>query len=167
MRAYARKLGGDEEAWALAGLLHDFDYERYPNENRDTSGHPYVGVDYLRQNGCPEEICDAIMGHAEYSGVPRTTAMAKTLFAVDELCGFIVASALVRPTGFEGMEAKSVQKKLKDKAFAAKVSREDIRKGIEELGVEPKEHIAFCIDALRPLSEVLLSGEAASASQAV
>jgi predicted hydrolase (HD superfamily) len=139
---------GDEEdrsRWIVTGLLHDFDYERHPTKEE----HPFVGVDYLRNNtDVGEEVIDAILGHATYSGVPRTTDMAKTLFAVDELSGFIVACALVRPTGLEGMRAKSVRKKLKNKKFAAAVSREDITTGIDELGVELSEHIDRCIDAI-------------------
>jgi putative nucleotidyltransferase with HDIG domain len=149
MRAYARKLGEDEELWGVTGLLHDFDYERWPNPGLDETGHPFPGVQILREKGYPEEVCEAILGHAEYSGVARATPLAKTLFAVDELCGFLVAAALVRPTKLEGMKPKSVRKKLKDKSFAAAVNRGDIRKGIEELGVEESEHIAFCIEALR------------------
>ena len=140
--------GNDEERnrWIVTGVLHDFDYERHPTAEE----HPFVGVDYLRKNtDVGEEVIDAILGHATYSGVPRVTPMAKTLFAVDELAGFIVACALVRPTGLEGMQAKSVKKKLKNKNFAAAVSREDIAVGIEELGVDLSEHIDQCIDAIR------------------
>jgi len=149
MRAYARKLGQDEELWEVTGLLHDFDYEQWPNPNRDETGHPFPGVKILREKGYPEEMCQAVLGHAEYSGVPRTTPLAKTLFAVDELCGFLTAAAYVRPTKLEGLTPSSVKKKLKAKQFAAAVSREDIRKGIEELGVPEDEHIAFCIEAMR------------------
>ena len=143
--------GDDEERnrWIVTGLLHDFDYEKHPTVEE----HPFVGVDYLRKNtDAGEDVIDAILGHATYSGVPRVTDMAKTLFAVDELAGFIVACALVRPTGLEGMQAKSVKKKLKNKNFAAAVSREDIAAGIEELGVELSEHIDRCIDAIRTAS---------------
>ena len=136
---------GEVERWTVAGLLHDFDYERHPT----LAEHPFVGVAHLRSRGVDAEILDAILGHAEHSGVPRTTAMAKHLFACDELAGFIVAVAKVRPNGIADLEAKSVRKKLKDKAFAAAVSREDIAKGIEELGVEPAEHITRCIEAIR------------------
>lgn len=134
-----------EEAWIVAGLLHDFDYERHPSAQE----HPFVGVEHLRTLGVEEEILQAILGHAQYSGVERATAMAKVLFAVDELAGFIVACAKVRPNGIADLSAKSVKKKLKDKAFAAKVSREDIAQGIEELGVDRDAHINACIEALR------------------
>jgi len=138
--------GKDRDAWIVAGLLHDFDYERHPSMEE----HPFVGVDYLRKNtDVGDEVIDAILGHATYSGVPRVSDMARTLFAVDELAGFIVACALVRPTGLEGMQAKSVKKKLKNKKFAAAVSREDIAVGIEEMDVELTEHIDRCIDAIR------------------
>ena len=134
------------DRWTVAGLLHDFDYERHPS----AAEHPFVGIEALRARGdVDEEILEAILGHAEYSGVPRTTAMAKHLFACDELAGFIVAVAKVRPNGIADLEAKSVRKKLKDKAFAAAVSREDIAKGIEALGVDPAEHITRCIEAIR------------------
>jgi len=155
MRAYARKLGEHEEVWGVTGLLHDFDYERWPNPNLDESGHPYTGVAILREKGFPEPVLDALMGHAEYTGTERKTPMAKTLFAVDELCGFIMAVAYVRPEKLAGMKPKSVRKKLKDKAFAAKVSREDIRKGIEELGVDENEHIALCIEAMNGIADEL------------
>jgi putative nucleotidyltransferase with HDIG domain len=155
MRAYARKFGEDEELWGATGLLHDFDYERWPNDARGQDEHPFTGVKILRERGWPEEMCESILGHAEYSGVPRTTPMAKTLFAVDELCGFVTACALVRPEKLEGLAPKSVKKKLKDKRFAAAVSREDIAKGIEELGVEESEHIQFVIDAMREAAETL------------
>ncbi|MGA0173665.1 MAG: HD domain-containing protein [Phycisphaerales bacterium] len=136
------------ERWTVAGLLHDFDYERHPTP----AEHPFVGVEHLRAAGVDAEILEAILGHAEYSGVPRTTAMAKHLFACDELAGFIVAVAKVRPNGIADLEAKSVRKKLKDKAFAAAVSREDIARGVEELGADPSEHIARCIEAIRGAS---------------
>jgi predicted hydrolase (HD superfamily) len=152
MRAYARKTGADEEAWGVVGLLHDFDYERFPNDaHSPTEEHPSWGVGLLREKGLDEQSCQAILGHAAYTGVPRETALARTLFAVDELCGFLVACALVRPSRSLGdLEVKSVRKKLKDKAFARGVSREDIRAGAEELGVPLEEHIAFLIEALRP-----------------
>jgi predicted hydrolase (HD superfamily) len=138
--------GKDRDAWIVAGLLHDLDYERHPSMEE----HPFIGVDYLRKNtDVGDEVIDAILGHATYSGVPRVSDMARTLFAVDELAGFIVACALVRPTGLEGMQAKSVKKKLKNKKFAAAVSREDIAVGIEEMDVELTEHIDRCIDAIR------------------
>lgn len=142
MRACAKKHGEDAELWGACGLLHDMDYEAYPDK------HPFVGVEILRGEGYPEEIIQAILGHATYSGVARESAMAKCLFAVDELAGFIVACALVRPGGFFGMEPKSVKKKLKNKAFAAKVNREEITQAIAELGVDADEHIALVIAAI-------------------
>ena len=162
MRAYAAKSGEDVEAWGLAGLLHDYDYERYPNqEHSPTEGHPAWGVGQLREKGVPEPICRAIMGHGDYTGVPRDTPMAKTLYAVDELCGFLVACALVRPSkSFSDLEVSSVKKKLKDKAFARGVNRDDVRRGAEELGVPLDEHIAFCIQALRPVEPSLGLGGA-------
>lgn len=143
MRAYAAKYGGDAEIWGITGLLHDFDYEQFPSE------HPFKGVAILKERGYPEEIIQAILGHASFSGVPRESTMAKCLFAVDELCGFIVACALVRPTRLEGLEVKSVKKRLKEKSFAAKVNREEIAQGITELGVTEDEHISLIIKALR------------------
>ena len=145
MRAYARRDGEDEELWAIAGLVHDLDYERFPDPE---TGHPRMALEELRKRGYPEEVLDAVAGHAEYLNVPRETALAKTLFAVDELSGFIAACALVRPTGIEGMKPKSVRKKLKQPSFAAKVDRDQIRRGIEELGVDEDEHIQFVIDAM-------------------
>ena len=145
MASYCRGDGAERDRWIVTGLLHDFDYERHPTMKE----HPFVGVDYLRNHtDVGEEILEAILGHATYASVPRTSIMAKTLCAVDELSGFIVACALVRPTGLEGMRAKSVRKKLKNKKFAAAVSREDITTGVEELGVELSEHIDRCIDAI-------------------
>ena len=160
MRAYAAKSGEDVEAWGLAGLLHDYDYERYPNpEHSPTEGHPAWGVRQLREKGVAEPICRAILGHGDYTGVPRDTPMAKTLYAVDELCGFLVACALVRPSkSFSDLEVSSVKKKLKDKAFARGVNRDDVRKGAEELGVPLDEHITFCIQALRPVEATLSLG---------
>jgi len=153
MRAYASKAGEDAEAWGLAGLLHDFDYERYPNhEHSPTEGHPAWGVGLLREHGVAEPVCRAILGHGTYTGVPRDTPMARTLFAVDELCGFLVACALVRPSrSFADLEVKSVKKKLKDKAFAKGVNRAEVDQGATELGVPLDEHIAFVIQALRPV----------------
>ena len=147
MAAYAEMQEPDQrDRWVVAGLLHDFDYERHPSREQ----HPFTGVDHLRQRGdVDEEVLDAILGHADYSGTPRVTPMQKSLFAVDELAGFIIACAKVRPTGIEDLEPRSVRKKLKDKGFAAAVSREDIRRGIEELGVSEDEHIARCIAAIR------------------
>ncbi|HJQ66906.1 MAG TPA: HD domain-containing protein [Gemmatimonadales bacterium] len=166
MRAYAKQYSGDEEAWGTVGLLHDFDYETYPNhEHSPTEGHPAWGVQLLREKGLAEEQCRAILGHANYSGVPRDSQMAKALFAVDELCGFLVACALVRPSrSFTDLEVSSVKKKLKDKAFARGVSRDDVRAGAEELGVQLDDHIAFCIAALRPVESRLgLGGNPAPA----
>ncbi len=153
MGAYARKYEPDQrDRWIVAGLLHDMDYDRHPTPQE----HPFVAVDHLRQRGdVDEEIIEAILGHAEYSGVPRQTPMARTLFAVDELAGFIGACCKVRPNGIADLQPKSVKKKLKDKAFAAAVSRQDIATGIEELGVDPTEHIQACIDALRDESQRL------------
>jgi len=160
MRAYAAKAGEDVEAWGLAGLLHDYDYERYPNpEHSATEGHPAWGVRQLREKGVSDAVCRAILGHGNYTGVPRDTPMAKTLFAVDELCGFLVACALVRPSkSFADLEVSSVKKKLKDKAFARGVNRDEVRQGAEELGVPLDEHIAFCIQALRPAEPSLSLG---------
>jgi putative nucleotidyltransferase with HDIG domain len=157
MRAYATKLGEDPEAWGLVGLLHDFDYEKLPNqEHSATEGHPTWGVNLLRSKGVAEPLLRAVLGHATYSGVPRDTPMAKTLFAVDELCGFLVACALVRPSkSFADLEVSSVKKKLKDKAFARGVNRDEVRQGAEELGVPLDDHIAFCIQALRPVEPSL------------
>ena len=152
MRAMAQRLGEDPEAWGLVGLLHDFDYERFPNaEHSPTEGHPAEGVRLLAARGFPEPMQRAILGHATYSGVPRDTPMARALFGVDELAGFLVACALVRPSrSLQDLEVSSVKKKLKDKAFARGVSREDVFRGAEELGVPLDEHIAFLLAALRP-----------------
>src|SRR5574341_2535574 len=153
MRAYAAKYGEDPEPWGLIGLLHDFDYERYPNHDHSpTEGHPSWGVALLREKGLSDDLRRAILGHAAYTGVPRDSQMAKALFAVDELCGFLVACALVRPSrSLRDLEVSSVKKKLKDKAFARGVNRDEVRLGAEELGVELDEHIRFCIEALRPV----------------
>ena len=157
MRAYAGTYGGDADAWGIVGLLHDFDYETYPNHDHSpTEGHPAWGVKLLRERGLSEDQCRAILGHASYSGVPRDSAMAKALFAVDELCGFLVACVLVRPSrSFGDLEVSSVKKKLKDKAFARGVNRDDVRVGAEELGVPLDDHIAACIAALRPVEQTL------------
>jgi putative nucleotidyltransferase with HDIG domain len=157
MRAYAGTYGGDADAWGVVGLLHDFDYEAYPNsEHSPTEGHPAWGVKLLRERGLSEDQCRAILGHASYSGVPRDSAMAKALFAVDELCGFLVACVLVRPSrSFMDLEVSSVKKKLKDKAFARGVNRDDVRVGAEELGVPLDDHIAAVIAALRPVEQTL------------
>lgn len=157
MRAMAARLGGDPDTWGIVGLLHDFDYERYPNAARSpTEEHPAAGVRLLAGMGMPEEVQRAILGHASYTGVSRDTPLARALFAVDELSGFLVACALVRPSrSLADLEPKSVQKKLKDKAFARGVSREDVYQGAEELGVPLAEHIAFVIEALRPHERLL------------
>ena len=166
MRAYAGKYGGDADAWGVVGLLHDFDYETYPNpDHSPTEGHPAWGVQLLRERGLSEDQCRAILGHASYSGVPRDSAMAKALFAVDELCGFLVACVLVRPSrSFGDLEVSSVKKKLKDKAFARGVNRDDVRVGAEELGVPLDEHIAACIAALRPVEQTLGLGTSTTPS---
>lgn len=152
MRAYAHHFGEDEELWGHVGLLHDFDYEAYPNKDHSaTEGHPSYGVGLLRERGFPESGLAAILGHATYCGVPRDTKMAQTLFAVDELCGFLVACALVRPSrSMTDMNVKSVKKKLKDKAFAKGVSREDIDQGVTELGIPLDQHVQFLLEALAP-----------------
>jgi putative nucleotidyltransferase with HDIG domain len=151
MRAYATKLGGDPERWGLAGLIHDFDYERFPNaEHSATEGHPAQGVRLLRERGWPEDILQAILAHATYSGVPRVTPMAKALFAVDELTGLITATALVRPSrSIHEVDARSVKKKMKDKAFAKGVSRDDVLLGASEMAVDLDGHIQFVVDAMR------------------
>src|SRR6266508_4855281 len=165
MRAYASKFGEDPEPWGLVGLLHDFDYEKFPNQEHSPSdGHPAWGVNLLRSKGVAEPLLRAVLGHAAYSGVPRDTQMAKTLFAVDELCGFLVACALVRPSkSFADLEVSSVKKKLKDKAFARGVNRDEVTQGAAELGVPLDEHIAFVIQALRPAEGALGLGAPAAA----
>ena len=157
MRAYASRYGEDPEPWGIVGLLHDFDYEKFPNnEHSPTDGHPAWGVRLLRERGLPDALCRAILGHATYSGVPRDTRLAHTLFAVDELCGFLVACALVRPSrSFADLEVASVKKKLKDKAFARGVNRDEVRQGADELEVPLDEHIAFVIRALAPVEGAL------------
>ncbi len=148
MRAYAGKYGADETYWGNIGLIHDFDYERYPDE------HPQRGSEILAERGVPEEMREAILGHASFTGVPRNLQVAKVLYAVDELCGFITAVTLVRPNKSLGeVSVKSVKKKMKDKRFAAKVDRDEIRTGAEELGVEFDTHVAFVIDALKVVAE--------------
>jgi putative nucleotidyltransferase with HDIG domain len=159
MRAYARKCGEDEEKWGVVGLIHDFDYEAYPS----APDHPLKGSEILKERGYSEEIRHAILGHADYTGVPRDTRMAKVLFACDELAGFLTACALVRPDRIATLEAKSVRKRMKDKAFARSVSREDILKGAEELGAPLDEHITFCIEAMRGIAEQLGLGPGESA----
>jgi putative nucleotidyltransferase with HDIG domain len=157
MRAYAERSGADVERWGLAGLIHDFDYERWPNDaHSPTEEHPAEGVRILRARGWPEDILEAILGHALYSGVPRTTPMAKTLFAVDELTGLITATALVKPSrSVHDVEARSVRKKMKDKAFARGVSRDDVINGAAELGVDLDEHIAFVIGAMQRSADAI------------
>ena len=148
MRAYARRFGEDEEKWGITGLLHDMDYEKHPTPEE----HPIIGVRELYRRGYPEDVIHAIKGHADHLDVPRDTLMSKTLYAVDELSGFIVACALMRPEGLENMKAKSVRKKMKQKSFAAAVNRDDIVRGAEELGVDLNEHIEFVAHALRERS---------------
>jgi len=165
MRAYAERLGEDPARWGLAGLIHDFDYERYPNSaHSPTDEHPSWGVRLLRERGWPEDILQAILGHATYCNVPRETAMAKTLFAVDELTGLVTATALVKPSkSVHEVEVSSVKKKMKDKAFARGVNREDVLTGAQELGVDLDEHIAFVITAMRGAAESIgLAGTASS-----
>ena len=151
MRAYARRFDADEEKWAITGLLHDMDYEKHPTP----AEHPMVAVRELESRGYPEDVLEAIKGHADYLDVPRETLMAKTLYAVDELSGFITACALVRPGGLEDLKARSVRKKMKQNSFAASVNREDIVRGAEELNVDLNEHIEFVAAAMREEAETL------------
>src|SRR5438445_3732339 len=152
MREYARKRGGDENLWSVVGLLHDFDYEKWPS----LDDHPYKGNEILKERGYSNEVRRAIMSHAEYTGVPRETRMERALFACDELAGFITACALVKPgKSLAEVEPKSVRKKMKDKAFARSVNRDDIVQGAAELGVELEEHIAFCIEAMKGVAQAL------------
>ena len=162
MRAYARKYGADQELWGMVGLLHDFDYEKYPS----LEDHPYRGSEILEERGYSEELRRAILSHAEYTGVARVTPMEKALFACDELAGFITACALVKPgKSLAEVEAKSVRKKMKDKAFARSVHREDIIAGAGELGLELEEHIAFCIEAMKGIAaELGLDGSSAKSA---
>jgi putative nucleotidyltransferase with HDIG domain len=152
MVAYARRWNEDEQLYAVTGLLHDLDYERYPDLS---TGHPRKALELFEERGYPQELIDAVAGHATFLGVPRETRMAKTLYAVDELSGFISACALVRPTGIEGMTPKSVKKKLKQPSFAAGVNREEVRDGADELGVNFDEHVAFLIAAMEPRAKEL------------
>ncbi|HWH45796.1 MAG TPA: HDIG domain-containing protein [Thermoleophilaceae bacterium] len=145
MRAYARELGGDEQLWAATGILHDLDYERHPDLE---TGHPRVALELFRELGYPQELIDAVAGHADFLRVPRETQMAKALYAVDELSGFITACALVRPQGIHGLTPKSVKKKMKQPSFAAAVDRDELRKAAEELGVEFDEHVTRVIAAM-------------------
>jgi predicted hydrolase (HD superfamily) len=151
MRAYARKFGEDEDKWGITGLLHDFDYEKYPQ----APDHPLKGSEILEAKGYPADLREAILGHAPYTGVPRSTPMAKTLYACDELCGFIMACALIRPNKIVDLGASSVKKKLKDKGFARNVNRDDITTGTAELGVDLNDHITFVIDAMKEVSAEL------------
>jgi len=157
VRVYARKNGADEETWGLAALLHDFDYERWPNnEHAADRGHPSEGAEILREHGYSEEIVRAILSHADYCNVPRQSPLEHTLFACDELAGFITACSYVRPSkSILDLEASSVKKRMKDKAFARGVSREDVIKGAEELGIPLEDHIALCIQAMRAEADAL------------
>jgi putative nucleotidyltransferase with HDIG domain len=152
MRAYARRYGEEEELWAVTGLVHDLDYERFPDLE---TGHPRKALEELERLHYPREVIDAVAGHATFLGVPRETRMAKTLFAVDELSGFIAACALVRPTGIHGMKPKSVKKKLKQPSFAAGVDRDEVEQGVEELGVDFDQHISFLIEAMEQNADEL------------
>jgi len=161
MRPYARRFDEVEDLYAITGLVHDLDYERYPDLE---TGHPRFAIEELRKLEYPPEVVDAVAGHAEFLGVPRETRLAKTLYAVDELSGFVAACALVRPTGIEGMRPKSVRKKLKQPSFAAAVDREQVRRGTEELGVNFDEHLAVVIEAMEDSKDDLgLSAEQVSA----
>src|SRR3954451_9180438 len=154
MVAYAPDYGGDEQLWAATGILHDLDYEKHPDMDAD-DGHPRTALKVLREKGYPDELIDAVAGHAEFLNHPRTTPLAKTLFAVDELSGFVAACALVRPTGIVGLTPKSVKKKLKQASFAAAVNRDEVRGGAEELGLEFDEHVSFVIAALEERADEL------------
>jgi putative nucleotidyltransferase with HDIG domain len=158
--AYAQKYNEDENKWAVTALLHDFDYEKHPELS--ANGHPFVGVEYLREQGYDEEILEAILGHADFSGVPRTTPLAKTLYACDEITGLITAAVYVRPDkNIANQTVDSLKKKFKDKAFAKGVNREDVKRGAEELGVELWEHVDFVLKAMQARAEVLgLNGNA-------
>ena len=157
VRAYARKNGADENLWGVTALLHDFDYERWPNqEHHPSEGHPSEGAKLLRERGYPEELIRAILSHADYCNAPRQSALEHTLFACDELAGFLTACSLIRPSkSILDLEVSSVKKRLKDKAFARGVNREDVMKGAAELGIPLEEHIAFCIAAMREAAEPL------------
>lgn len=157
MRAYAPRFDGDAELWGLTGLLHDLDYERYPNLE---DGHPRYAIRELEQRGYPPELVRAVASHADFLGVPRETPMEKALFAVDELCGFVLACAYVRPEGLSGMTPKSVKKKLKQPSFAAAVDREELRHGAADLGVEFDEHLAIVIGALAERQDELMPAPA-------
>ena len=160
VRAYARKFGEDEELWGVTALLHDFDYEIHPTLDE----HPQDGAPILREEGYPEEVVEAVLSHAQHLGLPRDTPLKKTLFACDELAGFIQACGLVRPDGIDTLEPKSVRKKLKQPSFAAGVNRDDVYHGAEELGVDLDEHIRFVTEAMRPIAPQLGLRTAAAAS---
>jgi putative nucleotidyltransferase with HDIG domain len=160
MRAYASRLGGDPDEWGVTGLLHDLDYERYPDLG---DGHPRYGIRELEARGYPSQIVRAVASHADFMGVPRETEMEKALYAVDELSGFVLACAYVRPDGLEGMSPKSVKKKLKQPSFAAAVNRDELREGAAELGVDFDEHLAVVIEALTDRREELISVDGESA----
>lgn len=163
MRAYAQKLGEPEDQWGTVGLLHDFDYERWP----DPPDHPLKGAEILKERGYPEEIIYAIKSHADYlPDCPRVSTMDKALYACDELCGFLMACALVRPTRLEGLKAKSVRKKMKAQSFAASVNRDDIVRGAEDFGVDLNEHIDFCIAAMQGIADDLDLAPSSSAGAA-
>ncbi|MES2524140.1 MAG: HD domain-containing protein [Gemmatimonadota bacterium] len=165
MRAYARHFGEDEERWGLAGLIHDFDYERFPNAAQAADAeHPAEGVRHLRSLGWPEDVCEAVMGHANYTGVPRVTRMAQALFASDELTGLITASALVKPSrAIADVDVSGVRKKMKDKAFARGVNRDDIVQGADALGIPLEEHIGIVLAAMREIAGPLgLSGSSST-----
>lgn len=155
MVAYAKLMDGDEERWAVTGLVHDLDYERHPDLHDEVNGHPRTALRLFAELGWPQDVIDAVAGHATFLGVPRETDMAKALFAVDELSGFIVACALVRPTGIEGLKPKSVKKKLAQPSFAAGVNRDEVRQGAEELGVDFDEHLEFVIAAMAARADEL------------
>jgi putative nucleotidyltransferase with HDIG domain len=151
MRAYARKYGEDEETWGMVGLLHDFDYEAHPTMEE----HPFVGAAIMRERGWPEEIVEAVLAHADYTGVKRDTPLKKTIFAVDELTGFITACALVYGRDLDNVTPERVRKKLKDKSFARQVNRQDILTSFEEIESEPDEHVRFVVEAMKPLAKEL------------
>jgi putative nucleotidyltransferase with HDIG domain len=157
MRAYARRLGEDEARWGLTGLVHDFDYERFPNAERAPDReHPAEGVRHLRALGYPDDVCEAILGHGEYTGVPRTTPLARALFAVDELTGLITAAALIKPSRrVADVDVATVRKRMKDKAFARGVSRDDVVRGAAELGVPFDEHVGVVLVAMQGEAEAL------------
>ncbi len=163
MRAYARGYGEDEELWAVTGILHDLDYEKHPDLE---TGHPRIALELFEREGYPRELIDAVAGHADFLGVPRETLMAKALYAVDELSGFVAACALVRPTGIEGMTPKSVKKKLKQPSFAAAVDRDEVRRGAEELGVDFDEHLRTVIAAMEEKKQELGLGGASGGGEA-